>query len=56
MHAIQVLTIDCYTDDHMLNLDSVQYSEIRVFVGGEPCNIEVQPSPEQVSVFQWVLS
>ena len=30
------------------NLDSVQRSEISVFVGGEPCNIEAQPSPEQV--------
>ena len=29
------------------NLDSVQRSEIRVFVGREPCNIEV-PSSEQV--------
>ena len=30
------------------NFDSVQLSEIRVFVGGELCNIEVMPSPEQV--------
>ena len=30
------------------NLDSVQLSEIGVSVGGEPCNIEVQPSSEQV--------
>ena len=32
------------------NLDSVQPSEIRIFVGGEPCNIEVQQSSEQVKV------
>ena len=30
------------------NFDSVQHSEIRVFVGGELCNIEETPSPEQV--------
>ena len=41
------VTIDCH--DHMLqgmNLNSVQSAEISMFVGGEPCNIEVQPSPE----------
>ena len=51
MHAKQVLTIDCYTYGHTLqgtNLDSVYHSEISVFVGGEPCNIEVPPSSEQV--------
>ena len=31
-----------------MNLDSVQPSEIRVLVGGELCNIEGQPSAEQV--------
>jgi len=31
-----------------MNLDSVQRSEIKVFVGREPCNIEVPPSSEQV--------
>ena len=32
-----------------MNLDSVQPSEIRVLVGGELCNIEGQPSAEQVN-------
>ena len=55
MHPIQAY-IDCHIDVYLqlynilqgTNLDSVHRSEIRVFVGGEPCNIEVQPSSEQV--------
>ena len=38
------------------NFDSVDHSEISVFIGGEPCNIEVPPSSEQVISQQSLLN